>query len=247
MLPIALSIVIALGAPVPDAGPPPSARVEMDAALEHLSAGEPQRALAALGRADAALDGAERSPQTQQLRATVAMNQGIAAIELHRAGGSIEPLERAHARLQAVDRQTLADADARESLDGVAHAVERELSRSESTPSEKSGETKKLPRTTIAGIAVMSSAAIGLGFMVTGLVQGALAERDYERGPTRNDRIQADQSGAKANTMAFVGGLAAGILLGAGAALLVLGQRVDQRGHETSRRRIRLAPMGVRF
>lgn len=249
MLPIALSIVIGFSAPgtAPGSGPA-DPRVEMDTAVEFLSADKPAEALEALRRADQALDRAPASAMTERLRRTIAINQGIAAIELHRARNVTEPLEQAHARLHGIDRSAIADDAVRTQLDEVRAAVRRELSQSTATEASAHEAPKKLPKTTVAGVAVLSSAAVGLGFMVTGLVQGSLAERDFERGPTRNDRVQADQSGAKANTMAFVGGLAAGILLGVGTALVVLGQRVDQRGHETARRsRIRVAPLQVRF
>ena len=194
-----------------------------------------------------AYDEAERAsadlqdPMRQKVRWAIAENRAWAALGLARAEGRLGPLKAVAQELAEIDVEG-APAPTVQRLQTVRREVEAELSK-EAEPAPKG----KLEPVTIAGIVVCASAAVAVAVMAAGLVIGAGAEDDYTAGPTRADRTDADDLGTRGNAMAFGGGLSAGLLLGAGASLLVIGRRIDVKGKEGASARVSPTGLTVRF
>jgi hypothetical protein len=197
-------------------------------------------AIMAYDEADRASADLEERTRTS-VRWAIAENRARAALGLAREEGRTGPLQAVAAELAALDLDG-APAPTKDRIEAVRREVEAELERA-AAPSRAG----KLEPLTIAGIVVCASAAIGVAVMVAGLVVGARAEDDYAQGPTRAARTDADKLGARGNSMAFGGGLSAGLLLGAGASLLVLGRNVDVRGKAGATARVSATGVTVRF
>lgn len=76
----------------------------------------------------------------------------------------------------------------------------------------------------IGGAVMIGVGVAGLGLMVGGMVGGGAAQKDYEQsiiGSTEREDIR--KRGKTMNVLAIAGGVAGGVLVGAGVALLVLG------------------------
>ena len=235
ILPVVLAIALAA---------PPSGYEATAAAVERGNAALREQAWA---EAIMAFDEAERAsadladPMRQKVRWAIAQNRAWAALGLARAEGRTGPLkavanELAEVELDGAPPQTV------QGLQAVRREVEAELSK-EAAPARAG----KLEPITIAGIVVSASAAIAVAVMAAGLVLGARAEDDYAAGPTRGERTDADNLGTRGNSMAFGGGLTAGLLLGAGASLLVIGRRIDVKGKEGASARLSPTGLTVRF
>jgi hypothetical protein len=91
-------------------------------------------------------------------------------------------------------------------------------------PDEEEVGTSKPGLGLIVGGAVAAGLGVGaIGLMGFGLARGSSLSQDYQDVFTRAERDSLSSQGKTANTLAVVGGVAGGVLLGAGAALIVIG------------------------
>ena len=77
----------------------------------------------------------------------------------------------------------------------------------------------------IGGGVLMGLSAVGLGLMTGGAVGASRAEQDYVDAANGDERETIDARGRTMNGLVVTGGVAAGVLLSAGIALLVVGKR----------------------
>lgn len=75
----------------------------------------------------------------------------------------------------------------------------------------------------IGGAVMLGVGAAGLGLMVGGMVGGASAQADFDAQPAGAAREAARSRGQTMNVLAITGGIAGGVLIGAGVALLIIG------------------------
>ncbi len=97
---------------------------------------------------------------------------------------------------------------------------------------------KKMNGLMLGGIVLMASSAAGVGLAVGGVLRARAAEREFEDGPTVNERLAARDKGSSSNVMIAVGVAAAGALLVTGAILVGVGATRQKR------RRVALVPFG---
>jgi hypothetical protein len=77
----------------------------------------------------------------------------------------------------------------------------------------------------IGGVSLIGLGIAGGGVATAGAVIGVRASRDYQEGPTREERDAAAKKGQTGNVMLVAGSISAGALLTTGAILAVVGRR----------------------
>jgi hypothetical protein len=77
---------------------------------------------------------------------------------------------------------------------------------------------------TATGSVFLVIATVGVGMLAAGAAIADKAESDFEKGPTVEDRLDANRDGERGQTIAVIGGVTAASLLPAGISLLIVGR-----------------------
>ena len=102
----------------------------------------------------------------------------------------------------------------------------------EDAPPEEEQDRRRIDPLIVGGGAALGIGVAGLGLAVGGAVLAGQAEREYEDGPTREDRDAAKAKGGTADALVIAGSAVAGIAAITGVTLIVVGARRTQRRRE---------------
>lgn len=92
----------------------------------------------------------------------------------------------------------------------------------------------------IGGAVMLGVGAAGLGLMIGGMVGGAAAQKDFDASPpVSQEREDIRKRGRTMNVLAITGGIAGGVFVATGVALLVIGL---QRNKEARLRNVMVLP-----
>jgi hypothetical protein len=141
------------------------------------------------------------------------------------AGACRKLLDEVEAELAAVDEAEAEPAALEAEAEPAAHDTDLQSSAPQDIPTAPDdGHDPGRPLVITGG--VITGLGVGsLGLMGAGLGLASSAEADFAAGPTRDDRDDALAKGKRSNAMVIAGGVAGGVLIATGVALIIVGKR----------------------
>jgi tetratricopeptide (TPR) repeat protein len=164
------------------------------------------------------------------VQAAILFNLARAHVKAYALDKSVEHLLQAIDLLDKYLAQTADLADQRDAEQLLEQAkaelarVEQQAAATEPGPREDQGrrDDRKLR---IAGYTLIGFGVAGGGAAIAGAVLAGQARTDYTAGPTRDDRDSAARSGQLSNALIVAGSVSAGVLIGVGVVLAVVGRK----------------------